>query len=93
MIFNSVDFLIFFPVVTLIYFIVPKKARYVWLLLASYFFYMCWNVKYALLLLTSTVITWLCARMVYAAKKPVLKTDSGGMPVCKPWDSLFLQIF
>ncbi len=73
MIFNSVDFLIFFPVVTLIYFIIPKKARYIWLLLASYFFYMCWNAKYALLLLTSTVVTWLCARLVYAAKKPVLK--------------------
>lgn len=73
MIFNSVDFLIFFPVVTLIYFIIPRKARYVWLLIASYFFYMCWNAKYALLLLTSTVVTWLCARLVHAAKKPVMR--------------------
>ena len=59
MLFNSVQFLIFFPVVCLIYYAIPKKIRWVWLLLASYYFYMCWNPKYALLMLTSTVITWL----------------------------------
>ncbi len=59
MLFNSVQFLIFFPVVCLIYYAIPKKIRWIWLLLASYYFYMCWNPKYALLMLTSTVITWL----------------------------------
>lgn len=73
MLFNSIDFLIFFPLVTLIYFIIPKKARYLWLLAASYYFYMCWNAKYALLLLASTVVTWLCGWPVHAAKKPVLR--------------------
>ena len=58
MLFNSIDFVIFFPIVVLIYFIIPKKIRYLWLLAASYYFYMCWNAKYALLLLTSTVITY-----------------------------------
>ncbi len=56
--FNSYDFLYFFPIVVLIYFIIPKKTRHIWLLLASYFFYMCWNKKYALLMLTSTVVTY-----------------------------------
>lgn len=59
MLFNSFDFLIFFPIVVLIYFIIPKKTRYIWLLLSSYYFYMCWNAKYALLIAVSTVITWL----------------------------------
>ncbi len=59
MLFNSIQFLLFFPIVILLYFIVPYKIRYLWLLFASYFFYMCWNVKYALLILFSTAITYL----------------------------------
>ncbi|MCM1468267.1 MAG: MBOAT family protein [Alistipes sp.] len=59
MLFHSMDFLIFFPVVTLVYFIMPKKMKTVWLLIASYYFYMCWNPKYALLIAFSTLITYL----------------------------------
>ena len=59
MLFNSIDFMIFFPVVTLVYFLIPNKIKYLWLLAASYYFYMCWNAKYALLILFSTVITYL----------------------------------
>lgn len=64
MLFNSVNFLIFFPVVVLIYFLMPKKVKYVWLLATSYFFYMCWNAKYALLLLWSTAITYLSGLLI-----------------------------
>lgn len=59
MLFNSLNFLIFFPIVTLIYFVIPHKIRYIWLLVCSYYFYMCWNAAYALLLFVSTFITWL----------------------------------
>lgn len=59
MLFNSLEFLVFLPVVAVLYFIIPKKARYLWLLAASYYFYMCWNAKYALLMLFSTAVTWL----------------------------------
>ncbi|HBA51058.1 MAG TPA: membrane-bound O-acyltransferase family protein, partial [Lachnospiraceae bacterium] len=65
MLFNSVDFLIFFPIVVLVYFLVPAKLRCFWLLAASYFFYMCWNVKYILLILASTVVTWVCGRLIF----------------------------
>ena len=51
MLFNSISFLCFFPVVVGIYFLVPKKARYLWLLFASYYFYMSQNPGFALLLL------------------------------------------
>ena len=68
MLFNSVNFLIFFPVVVLIYFLMPKKVKYVWLLAASYFFYMCWNAKYALLLLWSTAITYLSGLLIDRCK-------------------------
>ena len=60
MVFNSLSFLIFFPIVTLAYFTLPKRIRPVWLLLASYYFYMCWNAQYALLIATSTLVTFFC---------------------------------
>lgn len=59
MLFNSFEFLIFFPVVVGIYFIIPKKIKYIWLLLASYYFYMCWNAKYAILIAFSTACTYM----------------------------------
>ena len=59
MLFNSLQFGLFFPAVVLLYLIIPRNLRCLWLLLASYFFYMGWNPKYALLILTSTVITWM----------------------------------
>lgn len=61
MIFNSYAFLAFFPIVTLAYYLMPMRARRPWLLAASYYFYMCWNVQYALLIAASTLVTYLCA--------------------------------
>lgn len=58
MLFNSFDFLVFFPIVVILYYVIPPRVRYLWLLAASYYFYMCWNAEYALLLLASTVITY-----------------------------------
>ena len=57
--FNSIDFLIFLPVVVLGYFFIPGKLKNMWLLIASYYFYMCWNAQYVLLILVSTVVTYL----------------------------------
>ena len=61
MLFNSIDFLVFFPIVTMMYFIIPQKYRYIWLLGASYYFYMSWNAEYALLLLFSTIVTYIAS--------------------------------
>lgn len=64
MLFNSYSFMLFFPIVLAIYFVVPKKARHIWLLVASYYFYMGWNAKYALLIAFSTVTTYACGIMI-----------------------------
>lgn len=69
MLFNSLDFLIFFPIVVLIYFIIPRKIRYIWLLVASYYFYMCWNTKYALLIGISTLITYISGLIIGKCQK------------------------
>ena len=64
MLFNSFEFLIFFPIVTLIYFVLPRRVRWCWLLVTSYFFYMNWHAEYALLMAACTVVTYGCARLV-----------------------------
>ena len=64
MLFNSISFLLFFPFVTLIYFLIPHRVRYIWLLITSYYFYMAWNPVYALLMLTSTFITYLSGLLI-----------------------------
>lgn len=62
MLFNSFGFLIFFPLVVIIYFSIrSNKWRNLFLLAASYYFYMCWKPIYVLLLLTSTAVTYLAA--------------------------------
>ncbi len=73
MAFNSLNFLLFFPVITLTYFLFPKKIRYIWLLIASYFFYMSWNVKYAGLILLSTCTTYITALIIRQTKNIIIK--------------------
>lgn len=64
MLFNSLEFMIFFPIVCLAYYVIPRRVRYLFLLACSYFFYMCWNPTYALLLLTSTAATYGCGLLL-----------------------------
>lgn len=64
MLFNSFHFLLFFPIVTLIYFIIPYRTKWIWLLIASYYFYMSCNPKYAILIFTSTLITYLSGILI-----------------------------
>lgn len=71
MLFNSFHFLIFFPIVVMIYFTFPKKIRWVWLLITSYYFYMSWNAKYAVLIAGSTVITWYSALLLEKYKSSI----------------------
>lgn len=51
--------MLYFPIVIGLYFVIPSKWRKMWLLLASYYFYMSWNAKYVLLIGTSTIATYI----------------------------------
>lgn len=64
MAFHSYSFLIFFPLVTLVYFALPRNHRWLWLLGASYYFYICWNPRYVVLIAFSTIVTYACARFM-----------------------------
>jgi len=67
--FNSLQFLMFFPVVCLLYYIIPHRFRYLFLLACSYYFYMNWNPEYGLLILTSTVLTYSSGLLIESANK------------------------
>ena len=75
MLFNSLQFFIFFPVVVFLYFVIPDRFKYIWLLAASYYFYMNWNAVYVLLLLTSTVITYTGGLLIDAAEAGKVKKN------------------
>ena len=64
MLFNSFDFLIFFPLVTLIYFLLPHKFRWFHLLVASCVFYMFFIPVYILILLFTIVIDYIAGRVI-----------------------------
>lgn len=68
MLFNSYQFMLFFPLVTIIFFVLPPKAKCPWLLLASYYFYMVWNKKYLLLMILVTSISYLCGLWLMKSK-------------------------
>ncbi|MBC8432935.1 MAG: MBOAT family protein [Desulfobacterales bacterium] len=62
--FNSFQFLIFFPSVVGLYFLIPYRFRWILLLAASYYFYMCWKVEYIFLIIASTMIDYFTGIMM-----------------------------
>jgi len=64
MLFNSINFAIFLPLVFVLYwFVSPKNLKFqnVLLLISSYFFYACWDWRFLFLLLFSTVLDYYTA--------------------------------
>jgi len=59
MLFNSLQYLLFLPLVVLAYWLVPGRLRTVLLLAASYYFYMSWMKSYGLLLFGLTLASYL----------------------------------
>ena len=64
MIFNSFAFLLFFPAVLLGYYLLPFKYRWVFLLAASYYFYISWKIDLIYLILLTTAISYASALII-----------------------------
>ena len=60
MLFNSLPFLVFFPCVFVLYYALPFRLQKYMLLLASYYFYMCWKPEFIVLILFSTLVDYCC---------------------------------
>jgi alginate O-acetyltransferase complex protein AlgI len=58
MLFNSLHYLVFLPCVVVLYFATPHRWRWLLLLAASYYFYMCWKAEYLILMIFSTGIAY-----------------------------------
>ena len=70
MLFTSISFLYYFlPIVILLYFILPKKARNVVLFIASLVFYYYGEPKYILLMLAEILVAYIGALLIDKFKK------------------------
>jgi len=67
MLFNSYQFLFFFPIVTILYFILPHRLRWLHLLISSCVFYMAFIPAYILILLFTIVIDYIAGIMIEEA--------------------------
>ncbi len=73
MTFNSLAFVVFYPCVLLLYFILPGRARLPLLLAASYFFYMYYQPSLILLILGTTAASWLAAWGIERSRSLVMR--------------------
>ncbi len=73
MLFNSVSYLIFLPIVVIGFYLLPKKYRWLLLLSASYFFYAYWKIEYLALILISTLVDYLASNQIAASKGNLAK--------------------
>jgi alginate O-acetyltransferase complex protein AlgI len=58
MLFNSIGYLVFLPVTLLLYYALPSHWRWIFLLAASYFFYLFWRVEFVFVLMGATAVSW-----------------------------------
>lgn len=74
MLFNSLAFVIFLPIVWIgFHSLRSGSARACWLLAASYVFYMWWRIDYAVLLVFSTVVDYGCGLALGRLRRPLAR--------------------
>ncbi len=82
----------FFPAACAVYFVVPKKIRVPWLLICSYVFYMAWNVRYAALMVVSTLATYACG-LALAIRPKRSGRDRAVLAACILFNLAILAVF
>ena len=61
MLFNSMAFAVFLPIVFFLYWVIPHRYRWIVLLLSSCYFYMSWDPKYIVLIMFTTFVSYVSA--------------------------------
>jgi alginate O-acetyltransferase complex protein AlgI len=61
MLFNSLEFALFFPIVTGVYYLLRQRGQNLWLLAASLFFYASWDWRFLPILATTMVVDFYVA--------------------------------
>ena len=70
MMFNEINFLVFFVVIVGIYFYIPYRFRWIVLLISSYYFYMGLKIELGVLLLFSTFTAYSLAILIHRTENP-----------------------
>ena len=73
MTFNSWEFLIFYPIVAALYFLLPKKAKWPMLLIASYYFYAFYQAELLFLIILTTAISFFMSHLIERTEKKTQK--------------------
>jgi len=89
MLFNSLEFVVWFPIIAGIYFLLPHRFRWILLLLASYYFYMCWKAEYVVLIFISTIIDYFAGIRIANAKSKLARKLYLSLSVCTNLGLLF----
>ncbi len=67
MVFNSLEFLLFFPLVVILYYAITPRYRWMLLLAGSYYFYMSWKIEYVFLIFASTLVDYIAGLRIEAS--------------------------
>lgn len=80
MLFNSIEFAVFLPIIFAIYWLLRKNFKWqnIFLLLASYVFYAWWDWRFLGLLVGMSFLSWLGGRKIANAPE-----GGGAMPIRK----------
>ena len=97
MLFNSLAFAIFLPVVFFLYWAIPHRARWSVLVLSGYYFYMTWNVKYVVLIFFTTLVSYLAAIFLEKAEEGYVFKSGGGITLLsdpkKEYDEMCAKVY
>ena len=92
MLFNSIGFVLFFPAFLLGYYLLPTQKLRNWLIvLGSYFFYMSWEPKFALLLLACSLVTY--AGAIIMSRQSTVNSKKYTLALCVTTLALILVAF
>src|SRR5262245_24085109 len=91
MLFNSLDFWLFYVVVLAAYSLLGRRSQNLFLLGASYFFYACWDWRFLSLLLASTTTDWLLANAI--SREPTKASARRWVAASVAVNLLFLGFF
>lgn len=69
MLFNSLQYAVFLPIVFCVYWFIPNRFRWLVLLISSYYFYMSWNPKYVILILGTSLLSYLAGLFIERSRE------------------------
>ena len=76
MLFNSLDFALFLPIVFILYWFITRRSlsiQNVLLVVASYVFYAWWDYRFLALIMLSTVVDYVVAKRIKKAEHKIIK--------------------